>query len=142
MSYVPIIAVVVGGLLVLAGLLVFLGLYRYWAMVRRVGAFTCDLRLGRLNGREPRQFAPGVASYGVGKLEWYRAISLNPTPAIQWPRNEFQVLSRLPAPLRKDEVIVRCQCRDASFDLLMTPSAYAGLASWLEAAPPTLPDVI
>ncbi len=57
-----------------------------------------------------------------------------PTPAI--PAG-VEALTGVHASARADAYIVRCSCRGAELELAMSAAAYAGLASWLEAAPPT-----
>jgi len=142
MDYLPFIPWVLGGLLLLAGLFAILGAYRYRLLSHRIGAFTCDLRKGRQTGKEPQRFSPGVACYGIGRLDWFHAWSMSPVPAVSWPRELLEILQREPAPGRRGEYLVSCRCNGADFDLLMSASAYAGLASWLEAAPSLVPDVI
>ena len=132
----------IGGALLLVGLILVLGASRYHTLNHRIGAFTCDYRKGKLNGREPKRFTPGVAAYSTGQLEWYSAWSMGPAPSMVWPRAAFTVSQRQVVPGRPNQVVVRCHCAGADFDLLMTGSAYAGLASWLEAAPTPVPEVI
>jgi len=142
MDALPLIIWGLGGLVLLAGLLAVLGASRYRALNNRIGAFTCDLRKGRLTGKDPRRFTPGVACYGVGRLDWFSAWSLSPVPLMSWPRESFEIVSREPATGRRGEFLVSCRSDGKYFDLLMSASAYAGLASWLEAAPASSPEII
>lgn len=130
---------VLGGLLALVGVLALLGASRYRRLNNRIGAFTCDLRQGHLVGKEPRKFAPGVACYGTGRLDWFSAWSLSLRPTITWSRDTLEVIQREPAPGRRGEYLVSCRSNGSPFDLLMSASAYSGLASWLEAAPSAIP---
>jgi hypothetical protein len=142
MHALPLTLWVLGGLMALIGLLAILGASRYRALNTRIGAFTCDLRKGRLTGKDPRRFTPGVACYGTGRLDWYTAWSLSPIPAHSWRRESLEILQREPAVGRGGEFLVSCRGEGRHFDLLMSPSAYAGLASWLEAAPTSTPEII
>jgi len=142
MHALPVILWILGALLILATVLLVLGASRYRALNNRIGAFACDLRKGRHTGKDPRRFMPGVACYGVGRLDWYSAWSLSPIAAKSWRRETLEVLHREPAPGRKGQFLVSCRADGADFDLLMSTSAYAGLASWLEAAPSSLPEII
>jgi hypothetical protein len=127
-------SLVVLALVVLAGL----GLSRWHSITRRVGSFSCALHRG------PR-WVPGVAHYGARSLYWWRLWSLAPRPERVWPRGTFAVLERhavdgsqgLDGPL-----LVRCRVGAQEVELVMSPEAYAGLTSWLEAAPPVARTVI
>jgi len=129
-------------LLVLVALVLIIGASRYRALGNRIGAFTCDFRKGRQIGQDPRRFSPGVACYGVGRLDWYNAWSLSPLASHSWRRESLHVLGRELAAGRGGQYLVSCRADGDDFDLLMTTSAYAGLASWLEAAPTTVPEII
>jgi len=131
-----------GALCVICGVLFFVGASRYRALSNRIGAFTCDFRKGRQTGQDPRRFSPGVACYGVGRLDWYNAWSLSPMATRSWPRESLHILGRELAPGRGGQYLVSCRADGNDFDLLMSTSAYAGLASWLEAAPTTVPEII
>jgi hypothetical protein len=122
-----------GAFLLGLGLLVLL-VTRVRSLGRRFGTFECALRFA---GRTA--WASGIAGYGADRLEWFRVLSLSPRPAHSWQRSALVVVARSPR-LRSGrrtaitEATVRC--RGAEFTLAMTDQAYAGLASWLEAAPP------
>lgn len=102
------------GLIFMAGLLAVLGASRYRALNNRIGAFTCDLRKGRQTGKDPRRFVPGVACYGVGRLDWFTAWSLSPVAAKTWPRETLEVLNREPASGRRGEYLVSCRSNGTS----------------------------
>jgi len=142
MHSLPVILWVLVGLLALAVLLALAGASRYRALNNRIGAFTCDLRKGRQTGKDPRRFTPGVALYGTGRLDWYTAWSLSPVAACSWQRENLEILQREPASGRRGEYLVSCRADGKPFDLLMSASAYAGLASWLEAQPTSVPEII
>ncbi|HEY0186392.1 MAG TPA: DUF2550 domain-containing protein [Cellulomonas sp.] len=133
------VAAVVALLLVLAVVAAAgLGLSRWHSLTRRVGSFSCTLR------RDPR-WVPGVAHYGARSLYWWRLWSLAPRPEHVWPRGGIAVLDRhatdgsagFSGPL-----LVRCRVESREVELVMSPEAYAGLTSWLEAAPPVARTVI
>lgn len=121
--------------LVVAGL----GVSRYRSLTHRVGSFRCSVRV---RGRWRR----GIAHYGARHLYWWRLRSLAPRPLHVWPRGDLEVLERTavdPAAPPGGPYLVRCRVgASEEVDLIMTPEAYAGLTSWLEAAPPVARSVI
>ena len=107
---------------------------RVRSLGRRFGTFECALRLA---GRTA--WASGIAGYGADRLDWYRVLSLSPRPAHSWQRSALEVLarsSRLRAGRRTAITEATLRCRGEDFIPAMTDQAYAGLASWFEAAPP------
>ena len=102
----------------------------------RVGSFVCGARPKRSPGGA---WVAGIAQYGAGRLDWWRSWSLAPRPARTWLRAEFEVTAR--APLagagRPSLYLVQCRHLGVDFELTMSPEAYAGLTSWLEASPPS-----
>lgn len=130
-------------LVVLAGFVVLgLGLSRWHSLTRRVGSFRCSLRV---RGRWTR----GIAHYGARHLYWWRLQSLAPRPEHVWPRGGIEVVERTAADPASPGGAYLVRCRVGSrpgprpeVELLMTPEAYAGLTSWLEAAPPVPHHVI
>jgi hypothetical protein len=127
-------------LLVLALLVVGgLGVSRYRSLTHRVGSFRCSVRV---RGRWRR----GIAHYGARHLYWWRLRSLAPRPLHVWPRRGTEVLDRTavdPGAAPGGPYLVRCRFGDGEeIELVMTPEAYAGLTSWLEAAPPVARTVI
>lgn len=101
----------------------------------RVGSFVCGTRPERSSDA----WVAGIAQYGAGRLDWWRSWSLSPRPARSWRRTEFEVLGRAPlsGPGRASLYLVQCRHLDVDFELAMSPEAYAGLTSWIEAAPPS-----
>lgn len=122
-------------LLAVAGL----GISRWQSLTHRVGSFRCSLRVGS-------RWARGIAHYGARHLYWWRLRSLAPRPEQTWSRGQIAVLERRAATEGGDPggpLLVRCRVGpDEEVELLMTPEAYAGLTSWLEAAPPVARTVI
>jgi hypothetical protein len=113
---------------------------RRHSLTRRVGSFACALRA---RGR----WVPGIAHYGARHLYWWRLRSLAPRPEHVWPRGAIAVLERRAASGRPDDaagpLLVRCRVGAGDeVELTMTREAYAGLTSWLEAAPPVPHTVI
>ncbi|RYV50680.1 DUF2550 family protein [Pengzhenrongella frigida] len=136
--------VAVGLGLALLGVVAILGLgaSRLSTLSGRVGSFVCGARPVSPAGGA---VVAGIAQYGAGRLDWWRAWSLSPRPTRTWRRAELEVIARslLAVPGRPDLYLVQCRYREAEFALTMSPEAYAGLTSWLEAAPPsTLERVI
>jgi len=119
--------------------------FRLRTLGRRVGSFPCAIR-------DETGWASGIACYTALELRWYRVISLSPRPRHVWARGRFAILG--PArpidagdgpsrgPLRSGSLVeVECRVRDAAgaestMSLGISRGAYAGLASWLESAPP------
>jgi len=129
-------------LLVVAALVVLgLGLSRWSSLTRRVGSFRCSLRV---RGRWVR----GIAHYGARHLYWWRLRTLAPRPEQVWPRGGMEILERtaLDPAVVGGPYLVRCRVAGPGapqeLELVMTPEAYAGLTSWLEAAPPVAHHVI
>lgn len=129
-------------LLVVAALVVVgLGLSRWSSLTRRVGSFRCSLRVGT-------RWSRGIAHYGARHLYWWRLRSLAPRPGQVWPRAGMEVLERtaVDAAVVGGPYLVRCRVPGPTgaqeVELLMTPEAYAGLTSWLEASPPVPHHVI
>ena len=135
-------ALVLGAVAAVAVALLAFGTSRVRTLSRRVGSFECAF------SRATDSTAPwitGIGQYGAERLYWWRWWSLAPRPTRAWMRSGMTVLEQLPvADARgyKAQVVVRCRTGDDVFDLLMSAEAYAGLASWLEAAPPAASRVI
>jgi hypothetical protein len=116
---------------------------RRQALDRRVGSFRCDL------GRHGKHWSSGVAQYGAVTLYWWRFWSLAPRPARRWDRDGLTIVERRAAEPRDgagDGYVVRCRARadgrPVEFVLFMSPEAYAGLTSWIEATPLRVGSVI
>jgi hypothetical protein len=125
----PLLAVVLVAVLALVLLL-----WRTHSLARRVGSFECARR-----GPDEDSWTSGIASYGVGRLDWHRTVSLSPNPAARWLRRDLVLLGwhrREVAGGASHVVEVRCRYRGAEIVLAMHEEALAGLTSWLEAAPP------
>lgn len=137
-------AVVVGAALLLVLVAVLWG-SRTAALGRRVGSFPC------LVGDGPDgPWARGVAQYGATCLYWWRRASLLPRPAQVWTRAGITVLERhvLEGEGASAGVVVRCrvtperQGTAREVHLRMSPEAYAGFTSWIEATPSRVGTVI
>ena len=107
---------------------------RQRTLTRRVASFGCLLR-----DAPAGPWRPGIAQYGVGRLMWWTGLSLSPRPARTWGRAHLELLGRTPLGQIDDRgrplVQLRCQHRDAQFDVIISAPACAGLVSWLESAP-------
>ncbi len=126
--------------LVLALVLV-VGTSRLRTLSHRVGSFQCGARPG---GSPQAPWSAGIAHYGVGRIDWWRCWSLAPRPARSWRRDRLEVTGRAPLDLagQADQYLVRCRYDGTDFELTMSADAYAGLASWLESAPPGRRDLV
>lgn len=120
-------------LLLLALVGTILLLLRARALGRVVGSFECGWR--PVGGAT---WTSGVACYGVGRLDWYRVISLRPGPARRWNRRQLVIeeIESLPgASLTARQA--RCRVGTEEFYLAVDREALAGLTGWLESLPPT-----
>jgi hypothetical protein len=138
-------------ILLLAAALV-LGLGALWlsrvsTLTRRVGSFTCQLA-----EHEAGPWRAGTAQYGHVRMFWWRRASLAPRAAAVWQRHRLDILERhglpevRPAGQRPVAVVVHCRLTAAGGRgevwLRMSPDAYAGFTSWIEAAPTAVRSVI
>ncbi|PZR52046.1 DUF2550 domain-containing protein [Xylanimonas oleitrophica] len=137
----PAAAWVVVAVVAVAALVVAVAASRLRALSRRVGSFPCHARSA---GNPSAAFALGIAHYAVGRIDWYRCWSLSPRPARTWSRERLVVTGRVPLDQagQHDQYLVRCRYDGVDFELSMSTAAYAGLASWLEAAPPGRRDLV
>lgn len=130
------ILLVGGFLLLVCALLLVMYASRRRALERRVGSFACRVQLA---GEARVARTMGVAQYGVGRLVWYRALSLSPRPAHTWKRSELALLERTQLDPVGGSAVglmrLRCRCQGDEFDLTVSRAASAGLTSWLEAGP-------
>ncbi|GEL95594.1 DUF2550 domain-containing protein [Cellulomonas composti] len=118
-----------------------LWLSRTSTLARRVGAFRC-----RLRGVDGHGWSSGVAQYGADRLYWWRHWSLAPRPARRWERSGLAIVDRRPSTEDPGLLAVTCQGRsggrDVEVTLAMSPEAFAGLTSWIEATPLRVGSVI
>lgn len=124
---------VIGGVLVLALVVVAAWFSRTRTLHRRVGSFTCAW-----GSSAEGPWAAGVAHYGADRLYWWRRWSLAPRPGARLPRAGLTVVERRwRDPQEQGQVAVTCLCSadGRRVHLLMSPEAYAGLTSWIEATP-------
>lgn len=115
-----------------------LAVQRRHTLKRRVGSFSCALHV-----RD--RWVSGVAHYGARDLYWWRTRTLAPRPEHVWPRGAIAVLERrgVDGGSSAGPLLVRCQVgAGEEVELMMSAEAYAGLTSWLEAAPPVARTVI
>jgi hypothetical protein len=132
---------VVAAVLLVLLLAVVSGASRLRRLSRRVGSFPCSARAA---GNPHAPWSVGIAHYAVGRIEWWRCWSLAPRPARTWYRDRLTVTGRAPLDLagQPDQYLVRCRYDGVDFELTMSAGAYAGLASWLESAPPGRRDLV
>ncbi|MEL7977010.1 DUF2550 domain-containing protein [Isoptericola sp. F-RaC21] len=129
------------GIVVALGLVLAAGASRLRTLSRRVGSFPCHAR----PADDPQAaWMVGIAHYAVGRIDWWRGWSLAPRPARVWLRDGLSITGRAPLDQagQPDQVLVRCRYDGTDFELLMSSGAYAGLASWLESAPPGRRDLV
>ncbi|QAY63266.1 DUF2550 family protein [Xylanimonas allomyrinae] len=126
---------------VIVALVLALGASRLRSLSHRVGSFPCHARAA---GNPRVAFTLGIAHYAVGRIDWYRCWSLSPRAARTWLRDRLEVTGRVPLDQadQAGQYLVRCRYDDIDFELSMSAAAYAGLASWLEAAPPGRRDLV
>lgn len=111
-------------------------IWRARTLSGRIGSFQCSLRrVKRAN------WQAGIAQYGVDRLDWFRFFSFMPRPAVIFRRGSLRIVDAYPAKTREGQPIpqmlrVECDYYGRRVSIAMSPSAYAGLASWLEGAAP------
>lgn len=107
--------------------------FRLRSLVFRPGSFECARRRGE-------GWASGIAVYDADEIRWFRTISLSPRPAATWTRLLLAMSERAHRDpeegVGRGVVEVTFHASDGPLVLTMSRSAYAGLTSWLEAAPP------
>lgn len=125
-------------LLAVLALLAVVVLLRVRTLDRLVGSFACAVR-----EVDSQHWTNGVAVYGVGRLDWYRLVSLAPRPRHRWTRRTFVVEPQrraLPG-AGPGALEVTCRVDGQEFQLALSGEALHGLTSWLEAVPPTDPGI-
>lgn len=137
----PFVAWVVIAVLVVLALFVAGGVSRLHTLSRRVGSFPCAARPA---ANPSAAWSLGIAHYAVGRIDWWRCWSLSPRPARTWLRERLAVTAREPLDNagQPGQYLVRCRYDGVDFELTVSAGAYAGLASWLEAAPPGRRDLV
>lgn len=122
---------VIGTVVAVAALLVITFVFRL-RRVSAAGSFEFAIRKGgRLHVVE------GWARYAPGRFNWYALASLKFRPSRSWTREELadlQVSGTATSPRGRELVVVTIPGEEDQF--LMWRPAYAGLRSWVEAAPP------
>lgn len=106
------------------------------------GHFDCALDVG--GSSSGPQWALGFARYHRGQLEWFRALSLSPRPALSINRCSTDYLhQRQPSFLEASQlfdhscvVTIRNRFNEHEYELAMEPHNVMGLMTWLESAPP------
>ncbi|MGC5167849.1 DUF2550 domain-containing protein [Luteimicrobium sp. DT211] len=123
-------------LLVAALAVIGLGASRLRTLAARTGTFECGFRTRTRRGSH---VSLGFAQFRAQRVDWWRCWSLFPRPKRSWRRDRLRVVSRalVTGGPRGDVVVVQCEHDGVAFELSMAPGAYAGLAAWLEAAPPS-----
>lgn len=114
-------------------LLVFLALLiRRLVIGRRPGSF--DLSVRPVDG----VWSIGVGRFGSTRLDYYSFFSPTLGPSRTFERTRLRIIGpRSPSgSAMATLVVVRCRYDAEEIDLAMSESAYFGLASWAEAAPP------
>jgi Protein of unknown function (DUF2550) len=131
-----IIAAVIGALVLALVVTVALGASRLRVLSRRIGSFECSVRPG---GAAGESWTAGIAHYGAGRIDWWRAWSLGPRPACTWWRADLEVVDRAPflGPGGVPQLVVRCRYHGRELELTMSDDAFAGFTAWLESAPPS-----
>jgi hypothetical protein len=102
-------------------------------LAHRVGSFECAFRPA---GR--KDWTSGIAVFGVGRVDWYRLVSLSLRPTRSFARESLEVGSRVHRPSNGGGQVmeIRCRLEGEDVELAMKRESLAGLVSWLESAPP------
>jgi hypothetical protein len=127
-------------LALILGVVALLGavLVRREILSRGIGTFDCSLRT-HTRGSE---WSFGLARFQHDRLEWFRLFALGLRPTRTLLRARLTVLdhrrptSAAVSVLEADWVLVVCSYDAHVLELAMSEMAYAGLATWLESAPP------
>lgn len=127
------------GLFVAVLLVATLGFSRLRLLSLHVGSIETRMR-NRSDRPHGQSWSSGFGVYHADRFDWWRSRSLWLAPKYSWHRDHFAVLGHdlLDAADSPVLLLVHCQYRDHYFDLVMTVEAYSGLASWTEAAPPSV----
>lgn len=120
-------------LALVAVLLLILFVVRVRRLAHRIGSFECALRPA---GR--REWTSGIAVFGVGRVDWYRLVSLSLRPDRTFAREDLEVRERVHrSPGGSQQVSeILCSLPGGEVHLAMRRESLAGLVSWLESAPP------
>jgi Protein of unknown function (DUF2550) len=132
------LGLILGGLLLAAVALGAVWTSRMRTLSGRVGSFECG---ARTDDGPPAGWVAGVGQYGAEKLYWWRSWSLALRPSRCWSRRALVIVSREPMD-EPGRVLVTCRAGGETFELAMSREAYAGLTSWIEAAPAAVGRVI
>ncbi len=122
---------IAAGIAVVA-LLVFVALLvRRLMLYRRPGTF--DLSVRPVGG----VWSVGVAQFGSTQLDFYPFFSLSLGPSQVFERDRLRIVGRRESVgVLSSTVVIRCRFDGDEIDLAMSESAYFGLSTWSEAAPP------
>lgn len=120
-------------LALVAVLLLILFVVRVRRLAHRIGSFECALRPA---GR--REWTSGIAVFGVGRVDWYRLVSLSMRPDRTFARGDLEVRERVHRASGGANQVseIRCGLPGGEVHLAMRRESLAGLVSWLESAPP------
>ncbi len=123
---------------VLAVAMVVSWFFRRWWLARQPGAFDCDLF-----GKQPGDWAMGVARLRGSSFEWFSSFSLKPWPTLRLSRVRATASHDTTAEpsmlhLGQDMWIVGIESAAAqqSYTFAVKRESAMALLSWFEAAPP------
>ncbi|MDR2348291.1 MAG: DUF2550 domain-containing protein [Bifidobacteriaceae bacterium] len=106
---------------------------RWQYLKARPGLFPCFVVEGEAGRRRERA---GLATYTPMALEWFARNSLNPGPALRWPRRGLLIKARDAATGSKTGwQAVQLKSGGATHLLIISRGASSGLLSWIEAGP-------
>jgi hypothetical protein len=129
-------------LLVIVLVLLLVIVLRRYLLTGDLGSFDCSLRRERGGHSNTGRWMLGVARYGSDRLDWYRLFSMSPRPWRSFERARLMIVEQRRQAsgegysVMPGAVIVRCAYGRLVLELAMTESAYTGLSTWLESAPP------
>ncbi len=98
---------------------------------RRPGSLQCSLR-----STASRPWRTGVLVLGPYSLEWFRTRTLSLRPEKVFERSGFSILKHKPGGAAAELTIAKIDYRGEVFSIAMSPHSFAGLISWIDAAPP------
>ncbi|MCF2706616.1 DUF2550 domain-containing protein [Arcanobacterium haemolyticum] len=105
---------------------------RLMMLLRRPGSLQCSVRLGNA-----KPWRTGVLILGPLSLEWFNTRALLFAPSKVMERSGFSIVSHRPGGADNELTIADVTYEGSSFQIAMSPQSFAGLVSWIDAAPPS-----
>ncbi|MDD7384556.1 MAG: DUF2550 family protein [Actinomycetaceae bacterium] len=124
------IAVLVFAVLSLLSLLL-----RYRLLLSTRGAFQCSVRRGK-------RWVLGVTRYRDDRLDWYPLMDWVLKPRLIILRAGMDVQEHRQSRRYDNVMYVTLRSQGRTINVAMSPSAFAGIVAWMDAAPPQAEPVL